>query len=393
MFFKLRFRRIAALFVLLFISFGLSAASFFTRNLSGTANGAYRLAGGYLPVSFSVARSQRIRILPEGDEKATLSISSSYSLSNTGESFYFNKATGTPLTSWLNNGITDSDSSITYFNPTGSLSLSLSQKMDDWTYTVSLSSRYSLPQEDLRAASGTSSELSFSKYDGSSWTKKYQDKEDVYAYPWLYGERTNLTSWITIGASRSIYTIKNLSSFSLSLSFRMGPWWMLNRISNDGITLSDYYRIGASCSQSMLLKDEKQSISLRWLRIYLSHSNSFSYTFGKTVPQNELNSFRLRGVLSDTVSLSLQGPEMYDGETAVSMNVNYSNALYFGGFENEKSAQSRGMAYVSSLSTSMNLKVFGFISFGYSIVWNIAGGYTSSSSLYASGEVSMSLSL
>lgn len=179
----------------------------------------------------------------------------------------------------------------------------------------------------------------------------------------------------------------------MSLSFEAGPWWLLNKVSNGGIVLSDYYRAAASCSQSMLLKDEEQSISLRWLRISISHSNSISYTFGRIVPQNKLNSFRLRGYISDSVSLSFSGPQMLDSGTSASMSLSYNNYLYFGGFQNEKSGKSRGMAYVSTLSSSFNLTVFGFLTFNYYITWNTADGYYSIDGLSGSGEVSMSFSL
>ena len=275
------------------------------------------------------------------------------------------------------------------------MSLSLSQKFDDWTYSVSVSSRYSSPQESLGGATGTGTNLVFSTYDSNNgkWTKKYTDKDAVYAYPWLYGERTNLTTWMRIGASRDISTVKNLSYLNISLSFEAGPWWLLNRVSNGGITLSDYYRIYASCSQSMLIKSEDQTISLRWLRISLSHSNSFSYTFGKIVPQNKLNSFRLRGYLTDSVSLGFSGPQILNSGTSVSVSISYDHSLYFGGFENEKSGKSRGLAYSSSLSTSFGLSVFNLVSFSYRLTWNIANGYSTPSGLYGSGEVTMSFNL
>lgn len=387
-------KKAVAAFVVMFISLAAFPTPLFNESLSGTTNGIKRLAGGLLPVSFSVNKTSRLQILPEGDEKATLSFSSSYSLADTNEYNYWDDETGTPTSFWTNSGETIKTTNRTYFNPVGSMSLSLSQKFDDWTYSISLSSRYSNPQERLEAATETGSDLVFSKLDPSgSWTKKYTDRDAVYAYPWLYGNRTNLTAWFGLGASRSIYTIQNLSSFYMSLSFEAGPWWLLNKVSNGGIVLSDYYRAAASCSQSMLLKDEEQSISLRWLRISISHSNSISYTFGRIVPQNKLNSFRLRGYISDSVSLSFSGPQMLDSGTSASMSLSYNNYLYFGGFQNEKSGKSRGLAYVSTLSSSFNLSVFGFISFSYSLYWNTANGYSSLSGLYGSGEVSMSFSL
>ena len=390
----MRNRKVAAALVLLLLCTAVSAAPLFNRSLSNTSNGINQLAGGYLPVSFQVNRSSRLQILPKGDEKATLSFSSSYSLSNTYEYNYWDDRTGTPTKSWTNSGEEISTQNRYYFNPAAYLSLSLSQKFDDWTYSVSVSSRYSSPQEYLTGATSTGTDLVFSKYDSTSgWTKKYTDKDAVYAYPWLYGERTNLTAWMGIGASRDISTVKNLSYLNVSLAFEAGPWWLLNRVSNGGITLSDYCSFSASCSQSMLIKSEDQTISLRWLRISLSHSNSFSYTFGKIVPQNKLNSFRLRGYLTDSVSVGFYGPQILNSGTSVGVSVSYNHSLYFGGFKNEKSGKSRGLAYSSNLSTSFSLSVFNLVSFSYSLTWYIAGGYTTSTGLRGSGEVNMSFNL
>lgn len=140
-------KKAVAALVVMFICLAAFSAPLFNESLSGTANGVNRLAGGLLPVSFSVNKTSRLQILPEGDDKATLSFSSSYSLSDTYEYNYWDDETGTPISSWTNSGETIKTTNRTYFNPVGSMSLSLSQKFDDWTYSISLSSRYSNPQE------------------------------------------------------------------------------------------------------------------------------------------------------------------------------------------------------------------------------------------------------
>ena len=316
----MRNRAVTAVLLLLLV-LPLSAASLFNKSISGVGTGPNKIAQGLLPLTFTVSKNARLQILGEGDDKASLNFSMSYGLSQTGDYFYYDRETGVPVDSWLNNGAEHSASYYYYYNPTGTLSLSLSQKLDDWTYSVSLSSRYSNPQEGLDYSSNQkgTQDLTFSVFDltANKWTQKYTTKDSVYAYPWLYGNRTNLNNWLSLSASRYIYTFTNLDSFYMSLSFEAGPKWMLNTVSNDGITLSDYYRISAYSSQSMTLKDETQSISLRWLRISLSHSNSLSYTFGSIVPQNKLNTYRLGGSLSDLVTLSFAGPQMFSSDTTL----------------------------------------------------------------------------
>ena len=143
----------------------------------------------------------------------------------------------------------------------------------------------------------------------------------------------------------------------------------------------------------MTLKDETQSISLRWLRISLSHSNSLSYTFGSIVPQNKLNTYRLGGSLSDLVTLSFAGPQMFSSDTTLSMSLNYSNTLYFGHFENVKDSLIFGMAYASTLSCNFNVTLFGLVTFNYNIYYYFADGYSGTLGLRGSGEVGMSFNL
>ncbi len=383
------FKKLAIPFLLFIFLLPITASTLFSTNISGTATGPGRIGDGKLPLSFSLYRQGRLKIFETLPDKATISVSSGFSLSDTSLEFYFDKETGTPTKSWIGEKGSDASGSIEYYNPAATLSLSLSQKVDDWTYSISLGSRYSFPGEALSYSSSEGTDLTFSEYKDGKWVKKYNKKDEVYAYPYLYGERTNLSNNFSLSASRSIYTFKNLSSFNINLSFTAGPEWMLNSISND-ITLSDYYTFYGSISQSMLIKDETQSISLRWLRISLSHSNSLSYTLGKIVPENRLNSFHLRGYLSDSLSIYFSGPQILDSGTSISYTFSYNNTLYFGGFENEKSGKSRGMAYSSYFSSAFNLSLFGVLSFGYSLTYYIANGYYGSYGLSGSGEVSMS---
>ena len=390
------FRKTAAVLLILFcFIFSLNADALFNKYISGVGTGPNRIAQGLLPLTFSVSKNGRIRILGEDDDKATVSFSMSYGLSQTEEYAYYDEATGRPTASWLSGNYVINASYRYYYNPTGTASLSLSQKLDDWTYSFSLSSRYSNPQERLDFSTSSTKSLTFSKYDSSSgeWSTRYADKDSVYAFPWIYGKRTDLTNYLSFSASRYINTFINLSSFYMSLSFEMGPSWLLNSISNDGVVLSDYYRVSAYTSQGMLLKEENQTTSLRWLRISLSHSDSFSYTFGSMVPQNKLGSYRLGGSLSDSISLSFAGPQMFSSDTSISMSFSYSNALYFGHFENVKDDLIFGMAYSSVLSGSFNVTLFGIVTFNYYLYYYFADGYSGTLGLRGSGEVGMSFNL
>ena len=175
---------------------------------------------------------------------------------------------------------------------------------------------------------------------------------------------------------------------NVSLGFEMGPWWMLNSISN-GNRLSDYYKVTATASESVKIKDTQQSINLRWLNVTASHSNSLSYTFGRVVPKEKLNANRLKGVISDSFSISFAGPQLYDSSTSVSASVSLNNYLYFGGVANMKDSGFY-YSYESNISISGYLNLFGIVSFSLSGTRYLSRGLSSSALWSASGEVYMS---
>ena len=186
--------------------------------------------------------------------------------------------------------------------------------------------------------------------------------------------------------------VKGLDSMNVSLGFEMGPWWMLNSISNDN-RLSDYYRVSGSASQSVRLKNTEQSIQLRWISISASHSNSFSYTFGSIVPQHKIGSYRLRGSLSDTFSISVSGPQLYDSSTTISGSASLVNVLYFGSTENARDKIYRA-SYDSYISLWGNMTLFGIVSFSFSGTRYLTRGFSGGGNEWSVvGEVSMSFNL
>lgn len=376
-----------AIVLILFSILPLYSSPLFNEAINGTQTGAHNIGGGYLPLSFSVRKTAKLNII-EDEEKATLTFNSGYSLSESEEYASFDDETG--HLGFI--GYSIKPSYRNFFNPTATLSLSLSQSFDKWNYSLTLNSRYSQIEEPLSRSSNKDIFYFSEKNSEDKWVNKYSDKDKIYSSPWFYGDRTNLTNYITLSGSRT-FSVKGLDYMSVALSFEAGPFWLLNNVSNGGITLSDYWRVSASSTQQIVLKNERQSINLRWLTITAQHSDSLSYTGGKISPQNKINSFRLRGVLSDTFSLNFSGPELYDSGTTISASLSYNNALYFGGFQNERSGKDLGWAYSSNLSSSFNLRLFGFISFYYYTTFYIADGYNSSYSLRSGGEVSASFVL
>lgn len=374
------------LVVLIFIIEGAFAAEdTFKGSFTGSSGGLGNIGEGLFPFSVSWSKNKDITILDEDEyDKAHLVFSFSSSVTRDRD-YGYDLKTGSPTwdkhdaSSWTDNN------NAYYFKPSASISISLSQKFEKWTLKGSLNTKYSHLMENL--VSTVPSSLYFVNSDGSL---KYNDKDAIAAYPWLYGERNNFTTSLGFTLSRS-YDVEGLDSMNVSVGVEMGPWWMLNSISN-GNRLSDYYRISGTAGESVKIKDTQQSINLRWLNITASHSNSFSYTFGRVVPKEKLNNNRLKGVLSDTLSLSFAGPQLYDASTSISASISLNNYLYFGEIANMKNSGFY-YSYESYLSLSGNLNLFGLISFSVTGTRYLARGLSSSSLWSASGEVYMSFNL
>ena len=373
------------LVVLIFIIEGAFAAEdTFKGSFTGSSGGLGNIGEGLFPFSVSWSKNKDITILDEDEyDKAHLVFSFSSSVTRDRD-YGYNPMTGAP--SWLETLPEGQGRNYTYyFKPSASINVSLSQKFEKWTLKGTINTKYAHLMEDL--VSGVPYNLYFVNSDGSL---KYNDKDAIAAYPWLYGERNNFTTSLGFTLSRS-YDVEGLDSMNVSVGVEMGPWWMLNSISN-GNRLSDYYRISGTAGESVRIKDTQQSINLRWLNITASHSNSFSYTFGRVVPKEKLNSNRLKGVLSDTLSLSFAGPQLYDASTSISASISLNNYLYFGEVANMKNSGFY-YSYESYLSLSGNLNLFGLISFSVTGTRYLARGLSSSSLWSASGEVYMSFNL
>ena len=374
------------LVVLIFIIEGVFAAEdTFKGSITGSSGGLGNIGEGIFPFSVSWSKNKDITILDEDVyDKAHLVFSFSSSVTRDRD-YGYNPMTGAP--SWLETLPEGQGRNYNYyyFKPSASINVSLSQKFEKWTLKGTINTKYAHLMEDL--VSGVPSSRYFVNSDGSL---KYNDKDAIAAYPWLYGERNNFTTSLGFTLSRS-YDVEGLDSMNVSVGVEMGPWWMLNSISN-GNRLSDYYRISGTAGESVKIKDTQQSINLRWLNITASHSNSFSYTFGRVVPKERLNNNRLKGVLSDTLSLSFAGPQLYDASTSISASISLNNYLYFGEIANMKNSGFY-YSYESYLSLSGNLNLFGLISFSVTGTRYLARGLSSSSLWSASGEVYMSFNL
>lgn len=367
-----------------FFTFGIFADPLFTSSPGAVGTAPMNLARGMLPISFEVQKKGKVGLI-EGEEKANISLNFDYSLSYVTEYNQYDLENGTP---YWKSSISSLYGTREYFNPTASFTFTLSQPIDLLTYSFSFSSRFSYPQEGLENASKPNS---FTFVD-SFGNKKFLDKDKVYAYPWYYGERTNLTNYITLSFTKN-YIIDGFDAFYISLSGELGPKWLLNNISNGGITLSDFYRLSSTVYQYKRLVNKKQQSNLRWLQIGFYHYNTLSYTFGDISPQNKINSYRMRGYLSDTTTLQINGPEVIDSGTAIVLSFSLYNTLYFGGVQNERTNSVMGISYSSRFASSFTLSMFGFMRFSYSTSYYLLAAFDTTTGWRGSGEVAFSFIL
>lgn len=370
------------LYIFIF-TFGIFAEPLFSFSPGTVGTAPMNLADGMLPISFEVQKRGKVSLI-EGEAKANISLTFDYSLSYTTEYNQYDLENGTPY--WK--ASIASYGTREYFNPTANISFSLSQQIDMLSYSFSIYSRFSYPQERLENASNPN----YFTFVDSSGNKKYLDKDKVYAYPWYYGERTNLTNYITLSFTKN-YIIDGFDSFYISVSGELGPKWLLNNISNGGITLSDYYRLSSTIYQYKKLMDKKQQSNLRWLQIGFYHYNTLSYTFGDISPQNKINSYRMRGYLSDTTTLQINGPQVIDSGTTITFSCSLYNTLYFGGVQNERTNKITGVAYSSRFASSFTLSLFGFMRFSYSTSYYILSAFDTTNGWRGSGEVAFSFVL
>ena len=131
--------------IILFISMAfVYGESTFTTSFTGTGEASEYLSGGLLPFTVSWTKNKSLQMLDEEEfEKAHLSLSFSSSLSNVQDwNEKYDIATGAI-------GGNDPFYGKKYFNPTASISMSLSQKFEFWTINGSFSTRYSHPMESL----------------------------------------------------------------------------------------------------------------------------------------------------------------------------------------------------------------------------------------------------
>lgn len=378
-------RILAVLALLIIIVSGVfGATDTFNETINSIGTGIYGVGRGMFPFTLSWSKYRDFNLLDEEEyDKARLQFSFAPSITQVVD-YGYGFSSGKPY--WL--GENNYPSYYYYYYPSASITASLSQKLEKWTFKTTLSSKYAHPTENLTLSNGDSDRNYYSWYFlNSDGSLKYGDKDAISAFPWFYGERNILTNNIAFTASRT-YEVEGLNSMSVSMGFEMGPWWMLNNVSN-GNRLSDYYKVSMSAGESIMLKDTKQSTNLRWIYISASHSTSLSYTFGSVVPREKLNNYRLKGVLSDSLSLSVSGPQLYDSSTSISGSITLSNYLYFGQVAYMKDSGFY-LSYDSTISLSGYLNLFGILNFSIYGSRYIVRGLDDSTLWSTSAEVYMS---
>lgn len=101
----------------------------------------------------------------------------------------------------------------------------------------------------------------------------------------------------------------------------------------------------------------------------------------------------MRGYLSDTTTLQINGPEVIDSGTAIVLSFSLYNTLYFGGVQNERTNSVMGISYSSRFASSFTLSMFGFMRFSYSTSYYLLAAFDTTTGWRGSGEVAFSFIL
>lgn len=196
------------------------------------------------------------------------------------------------------------------------------------------------------------------------------------AYPWLEGDRMSWNNYLALNTYWYFREYKtntdNYDGAYLEVSFELGPWWLGNSLLPEGTVVSDYYKGLIYFEQRMMLFNEKQENGWNWVNIMLGHSNSIGYTWGDVIPENKIQSDRLRGYANDSIWLRFTGPQFIAGDCYPYIQLTLYNNVSYGGVQNEVSGESFALALKSGVSGEFHLRLFGFIHvqyrFGYDFV-------------------------
>lgn len=207
----------------------------------------------------------------------------------------------------------------------------------------------------------------------------FNDGSHIAAYPWLTGDRLVWNNYLALNTYWYFRDYKtntdNYDGAYLELSLEMGPWWLGNDITPDGVVTSDYYKALAYFEQRMMLLNVKRENGWNWVNVQLGHSNSVGYTWGDVIPEHKIQTDRLRGYANDSIWLRFTGPQFIAGDCYPYIQFTLYNNVSYGGVQNEVSGKSFGLELKSGVSGEFHLRLFGFIHVRYQFGYDFIKGF------------------
>lgn len=370
-------------------------------NVSG---GEYTFGFGLFPLGTTFSFNKSFKLIPEYRHNAYFATSISFSFRNSSFSGY-DFFTGTPQWSLRKIDQESSFYSGTYFNPYATLNAYVQQPFGTNPMTgngslvivrAGLNTRYAMALERLGLARGDTG-LVFSDLNGTTLTPKPYFNTSNTTYPWLQGDRNTLNNYMYLSSYWYFYESTGPSVWEgayMDFSIEYGPYWFANTVSPSGYKTSNYFRFSFYAKEALSLYESRQANGYNWVNINLGHENSFSYTGGDIVPANKIPGDRLRGFLSDRISLRFTGPQFIAGDCYPYIEAAITNSLYFGHVVNEPSQETKAIEMQSNISLVFHLRLFGFLHMEYTCGYNfIRGIHSNYPGWYQGAQLSFYVSL
>ena len=233
---------------------------------------------------------------------------------------------------------------------------------------------------------------------GSIFNKPpFTTEEHLPAYPWLEGDGQVWNNFLRFStywylrqwrASDDIY-----DGAYLEVSFELGPSWLGNNILPETVT-SSYSKAYFHFEQFLTIFQTKQDNGWNWFTLMLGHYDAVGYTWGDVIPENKIQTDRLRGYANDAVYLKLVGPQFMASDCYPVFQLSLYNNLSYGGVQNDISGQLSGIELRSSVNFQIRLKLFGFMNLRYECGYDFIRGFdTYSPGWWQNAEIAFYVSL
>ena len=319
-------KAIIFIFLLASMSPAFSDSQTLSTEISAVSNGVSGFGMGLFPTGTTFRYYKNFAISDALKNQAQFSIQFDFGLNNVDLGSY-DLETGTPQWAGADDGWLPEDED-DYFRVHSTVNTYLQQGFG----TNPVSGSGALVNVTLRLVSRfakATEALDLTSPDDAIFNKPpFNDGSTIAAYPWLTGDRLVWNNYLALNTYWYFRDYKtntdNYDGAYLELSLEMGPWWLGNDITPDGVVTSDYYKALAYFEQRMML---------------------------------------------------FTGPQFIAGDCYPYIQFTLYNNVSYGGVQNEVSGKSFGLELKSGVSGEFHLRLFGFIHVRYQFGYDFIKGF------------------